>query len=32
MTEVVVSKQINAVAADVWNKLASFRGIEEFHQ
>jgi polyketide cyclase/dehydrase/lipid transport protein len=30
MTEVVVSKQINAVAADVWNKLASFRGIEEF--
>ncbi len=30
MTEVVVSKQINAVAVDVWDKLVSFRGIEEF--
>ena len=30
MTEVVVSKQINVNAGNAWNKLASFRGIEEF--
>jgi len=30
MTEVVVSKQINVTAFSAWNKLASFRGIEEF--
>ena len=30
MTEVVVSKQVKAVAIDVWSKLASFKGIEEF--
>lgn len=29
MTEVVVSKQINAKANNVWNTLSSFRGIEE---
>lgn len=29
MTEVVVSKQINVSAANAWNKLVSFRGIEE---
>lgn len=28
MTEVVVSKQINAKANSVWNTLSSFRGIE----
>jgi len=30
MTEVVVSKQIKVEAANAWNTLASFRGIEEF--
>ena len=29
MTEVVVSKQINVKANSVWDKLSSFRGIEE---
>ena len=29
MTEVVVSKQINVKANSAWNKLSSFRGIEE---
>ena len=29
MTEVVVSKQIKVEAANAWNKLASFRGIED---
>ncbi|WP_406684944.1 SRPBCC family protein [Seonamhaeicola sp. MEBiC1930] len=29
MTEVVVSKQIKVEAVNAWNKLASFRGIEE---
>jgi hypothetical protein len=30
MSEVVVSKTINVSAKDTWNKLSSFRGIEEF--
>ena len=30
MSEVVVSKIINAPAKDAWNKLSSFRGIEKF--
>lgn len=30
MTKVLVIKQINVSAATVWNKLSSFRGIEEF--
>ena len=30
MTEVVVSKSINVKASTAWNKLASFRGIEDF--
>lgn len=30
MTQVVVSKQIKVKAVDVWNKLVSFKGIEEF--
>lgn len=30
MSEVVVSKTINVSANDAWNKLSSFRGIEEF--
>ncbi len=30
MTEVVVSKQINVTAIIAWEKLSSFKGIEEF--
>ena len=30
MSEVVVSKTINVSAQDAWNKLSSFRGIEEY--
>ncbi|MBL4642952.1 MAG: SRPBCC family protein [Flavobacteriaceae bacterium] len=30
MSEVVVNKTINVSARDAWNKLSSFRGIEEF--
>jgi hypothetical protein len=30
MSEVVVSKTINTSAKEAWNKLSSFRGIEEF--
>jgi len=30
MSEVVVNKTINVSAKDAWNKLSSFRGIEEF--
>ena len=30
MTEVIVSKSINVSADKAWNKLSSFRGIEEF--
>ena len=30
MAEVIVNKSINVSAEDAWNKLSSFRGIEEF--
>ena len=30
MSEVVVNKTINVSAKDAWNKLSSFKGIEEF--
>ncbi len=30
MSKVVVNKTINGSAKDAWNKLSSFRGIEEF--
>lgn len=30
MAEVIVNKSINVSAQDAWNKLSSFRGIEEF--